>query len=114
MKTTHEILHELNVARRISSEDERRWTRLRRECQSPAVLGFTWLGVVIVMSLIVGLWLSRHPGHWDGAPVSLFVPVLVMAPGVMIAFHRKQKALLKIIESESPQLFKKLKTKGIA
>ena len=114
MKTAHEILQEETIARLSSQEDERRWLRLRRECQSPAVLGFTWLGMFILMSLIGALFLVRHPGHWDSQLVGLFAPVLVMAPGVMVAYQRKQKALLKIIESEAPQLFQKLKTKCIA
>ena len=36
-----------------------------------------------------------------------------MAPGVLIAHKRKQKALVKIIESEAPELLQKLKIKGV-
>jgi hypothetical protein len=114
MKTAHEILQEENMARLSAQEEERRWIRLRRECQSPAILGFTWLGVFLFMSLIAALWVVRAPGHWDRSLVGMFSPVLIMAPGVVLAYQRKQKALLKIIESEAPQLFQKLKTKGIA
>jgi hypothetical protein len=113
MKTTHEVLHDMNVARLRSEDEERKWTQLRRECQSPAVLGFTWLGILLVTFLIGVLWLRNHPGDWKGLPLALFSTVLVTAPGVLLAYQRKQKVLLKIIESEAPQLFQKLKTKGI-
>ena len=112
MKTAHEVLHDINVAELRAEDEERKWTQLRRECQSPAVLGFTWLGVFIIMSLIGSLWLRGHTGDWKGLPFA-FLPVLVMVPGVIIAYQRKQKALLKIIESDAPQLFQKLKSKGV-
>ena len=114
MKTTNQILHDMNVARLSSEDEEIKWTQLRRECQSPAVLGFTWLGVFVIMSLTGVLWLKRHPGDWEGLPLELFATVLVMGLGVLIAFQRKQKALMKVIEVEAPQLFQKLRTKGIA
>ena len=114
MKTTHEVLHDVNAARLRSEDEERKWIQLRRECQSPAVLGFTWLGIFLVTSLISALWLRSHPGDWKGLPFALFAAVLVMAPGVLVTYRRKQKALLRIIESEAPRLFQKVKTQGIA
>jgi hypothetical protein len=113
MKTAPQVLHNINVAHLRAEDEEKKWTHLRRECQSPAVLGLTWLGIFLVISLICSLWLKGHPDDWKGLPFAFFLPVLAMAPGVIIAHQRKQKALLKIIESDAPQLFQKLKTKGV-
>lgn len=113
MKTAHEVLHDINVAHLRAEDEERKWTQLRRECQSPAVLGFTWLAVFLVTFLICSLWLRDHPADWKRLPFAFYLPVLIMAPGVLIAHKRKQKALVKIIESEAPELFQKLKIKGV-
>jgi hypothetical protein len=113
MKNSHEVLYDLEISRLQNQDKEKKWTELRREYCSPAVLGFTWLGVLCFMSLIATLQLRNHPGDWEGLPM-LFAPVVMMAPGVIVAFQRKLRALLKIIEAEAPQLFQKLKTKGIA
>jgi hypothetical protein len=43
-----------------------------------------------------------------------FAVLLIMTPGVILAYQRRQKALMKIIEMEAPQLFQKLKDEKIA
>lgn len=114
MKTTDEVLLEVKVARLRTQEEEKKWAELKRQCQSPAVLIFTWFGIFLFLSLIGGLWLRSHPGDWKGLPFVPFATLLLMAPGVIFAYRRRQNALLKIIEIEAPQLFQKLKDEKIA
>jgi hypothetical protein len=40
--------------------------------------------------------------------------LLLTLPPLFVMRQRREKALLKIIETEAPQLFKKLKDEGIA
>jgi hypothetical protein len=111
MVTPQQVLFDLNVARFRAEEEERKWIKLRRECQAPAILGITWIGGLLVICVIA--MLKSHPGDWKDL-AALFTPVLLMAPGVMMAYRRKQMALMKIIDAEAPELAKKLKIKGIA
>jgi hypothetical protein len=114
MKTPHEVLQEVKVAGLRTLEEERKWAELKRQCQSPAVLGLTWFGILLFISLIGALWLYGHPGDWKGLPFVPFATLLLMAPGVIVAYRRRQNALLRIIEIEAPRLFQKLKDEKIA
>lgn len=110
MTTPQQVLFDLNVARLRAEEEERKWIKLRRDCQAPAVLGITWVSGILIMC-IVGM-LTIHRNDWKGI-LALFAPVLLMAPGVMMAYQRKQKALMELIDAEAPELSRKLKLKGI-
>jgi hypothetical protein len=114
MKTPHEVLQEVKVAGLRTLEEERKWAELKRQCQSPTVLVFTWFGMFLLLSLIGALWSRSHSGDWKGLPFMPLATLLLMAPGVFIGYHRRQKALMKIIEIEAPQLFRKLKDENIA
>ena len=114
MKTAQEILFEGKVARESAEKEKRKWAELKRQCQSPAVLVFTWFGILLVLSLIGAQWLRSHPGDWKGLPFAPFATLLFMAPGIFAGYQRRQKALMRIIEIEAPQLFQKLKHEGIA
>jgi hypothetical protein len=110
MTTPQQVLFDLNVARLRAEEEERKWTRLRRECQAPTILGITF-GCVLLILFIVGM-LKNYSTDWKDL-AALFTPVLLMAPGVMVAYQRKQRALIAIIAAEAPELSRKLKTNGI-
>ncbi|HEY4247742.1 MAG TPA: hypothetical protein VGM64_12860 [Lacunisphaera sp.] len=111
MTTPQQVLFDLNVARRRAEEEEQKWIKLRRECQAPAVLGITWV-IGFLLLCIIGM-LEIRAGDWKDC-FALFAPAMFMACGVMMAFQRKQKALMKVIEAEAPELSMKLKIKGIA
>lgn len=111
MITPQQVLFDSNVARFRAEQEERKWIKLRRECQAPVILGITWIGGLLVVCLIA--LLKNHPDDWKEL-AALFAPLLLMAPGVIMVYQRKQKALMKIIDAEAPELAKKLKIKGIA
>lgn len=114
MKTAHEVLHEVKVTGLRTLEEERKWAELKRQCRSPAVLGFTWFGILLFMSLIGALWLRGHPGDWKGLPFVPFATLLLMAPAVFVLYRKRHEAMLRVIEAEAPQLFQKLKDEKIA
>ncbi|MEO6995143.1 MAG: hypothetical protein ABI273_16165 [Lacunisphaera sp.] len=112
MTTPQQVLFDLNVVRLRADDEERNWTRLRRDCQLPAILGITGVVGLLVLCVIGMRMLKIHPGDWKDL-AALFTPGLLMALGVVMAYQRKQKALMKLIDAEAPELSKKLKTKGI-
>jgi hypothetical protein len=114
MKTAHEVLQEVKIAGLRTQEEERKWAERKRQCQSPAVLGFTWFGILLFVSLISALWLRGHPSDWTGLPFVPFTTLLLMAPAVFILYRKRHEAILRIIEVETPQLFEKLKDAKIA
>lgn len=114
MKAAHQVLQDVKAAGLRTQEEERKWAELKRQCQSPAVLGFTWFGVVLFVSLIGALWLRSHPGDWRGLPFVPLATLLILAPGVFLLYRKRHEAILKIIETEAPQLHQKLKNEKIA
>lgn len=109
MKTAHEVLQEAKAAGLRKLEEENKLAELKRQCQSPAVFGFTWFGMLLLMTLISALWMRGHPGDWKGLPFVPFVTMLLVAPAVFILYRKRHEAMLRIIEVEAPQLFQKLK-----
>ena len=114
MKTTHEVLQEITTARLRSNEADRKWAKLRRDCQSPAVLGYTWLGFLVIVVLLVWPTLKDLPPHWIDLPLGLLTTLMIAATGVVTAFRKRQKAMLEIIATEAPQLLQRLKDENIA
>ena len=109
MSTTTQTIVQIRDERAKRKAEEARWTRYRIDANPP--VWFTVLAVVASFYGILALaeYLLGHPD----ALRSPFGPLLVSGAAIltigMRLLQRREKAILRAIKDEAPELFEKLK-----
>jgi formate hydrogenlyase subunit 3/multisubunit Na+/H+ antiporter MnhD subunit len=108
MEPPHEILQEAKSTLTRIKEEEKQWAELKRLSpgRGNAVYFCVFMLIVLCASMI------RH----SGSLITLYsIMLLVSVPLILISRQkRRDKLFLAIIQKEAPELYLKLKDKGIS
>jgi hypothetical protein len=112
MNSGHHIVREIRAAHQSREEAARTWNNLVHDRQAALWITATWLGVFALIALC-GAWLvSSRPE----LRLLYFPPVAFLAitsPIIVLAQQRRERALLRLIAQEAPELSERLKRSGV-